>query len=341
MDVETLTSSINTAATTSQNDMSEAQRQDLLAACKKLQSTLETPREKTMDILTTPYIAIGLRLGVDMLLFDREGESTVEELAAQTGAESLLVKRTLRLLTAASFFAESSSDPVTYKPTPLARNYASSSPFAAAIIHSKKVTSQMVPLTALPTYLSENAFKCPEDAYNGAFQYARGTPLHAFDWLATQPKLQAAFNTVMTMSRPQPFYTSTSFPVLSKLPVSDPSSICIVDIGGGVGHVLRGLKAAFPQLRGKMIVQDLPSVISSIEPGSLPDGISAMGCDFFAAQPIHGARAYYLRAVLHDWPDAQALDILGHVTAAMDRDSLVLVNEGVMPERGGGGWGRR
>ena len=54
--------------------------------------------------------------------------------------------------------------------------------------------------------------------------------------------------------------------------------------------------------------------------------------DFFAEQPVKDAKAYYLRAVLHDWPDKQALKILGSIREAMGSESILLVNETVMPE---------
>ena len=50
--------------------------------------------------------------------------------------------------------------------------------------------------------------------------------------------------------------------------------------------------------------------------------------DFFSPQPVKNAKAYYLRTVLHDWPDKQVREILKNIKAAMNKDS----NENVMPE---------
>jgi len=47
---------------------------------------------------------------------------------------------------------------------------------------------------------------------------------------------------------------------------------------------------------------------------------------------VKGARAYYLRTVLHDWPDKQVLQILARVREAMTSDSLLLINEMILPE---------
>jgi hypothetical protein len=81
-------------------------------------------------------------------------------------------------------------------------------------------------------------------------------------------------------------------------------------------------------------VQDLPIVIESLKPGDLPEGIEAQAHDFFKPQPVKGANAYYLAAVLHDWPDKQALQILGQIREAMRKKSVVLINENALPERG-------
>ena len=52
----------------------------------------------------------------------------------------------------------------------------------------------------------------------------------------------------------------------------------------------------------------------------------------FADQPITGAKAYYVRTVLHDSPDKQAVEILRRIKGAMSPGSPLLINESVMPE---------
>ncbi|PVH91422.1 S-adenosyl-L-methionine-dependent methyltransferase [Periconia macrospinosa] len=46
------------------------------------------------------------------------------------------------------------------------------------------------------------------------------------------------------------------------------------------------------------------------------------------------AKAYYMRMILHDWPEKQAQCILAKVRQAMSEDSLLLINEIVLPEKG-------
>lgn len=45
-----------------------------------------------------------------------------------------------------------------------------------------------------------------------------------------------------------------------------------------------------------------------------------------------GASFYYLRRILHDWPDSDSLKILGNLAAAMTANSRILIDEVVLPD---------
>ena len=47
-----------------------------------------------------------------------------------------------------------------------------------------------------------------------------------------------------------------------------------------------------------------------------------------------GARFYYMRNVLHNHPDARCHTILQHTVGAMDRDSIVLIDETALADAG-------
>lgn len=188
----------------------------------------------------------------------------------------------------------------------------------------------MAILSRLPEYFEERGFRNPIDAFDGPFQYAMGTKLHYFDWLQSHPKDQKAFNTLMSisrMNRGDEWYEY--YPVEEKLRAAG-SEPLLVDVGGGLGHDLIAFKQKFPHLRGKLIVQDLPVVIDDVK--DLSPGIEAMKHDFFKPQPVKNAKAYYLRTVLHDWPDKQAMEILSNIRGAMSKHSILLINENALPE---------
>jgi hypothetical protein len=121
------------------------------------------------------------------------------------------------------------------------------------------------------------------------------------------------------------------FPV-AKLRVENTTDPLIVDIGGSQGEDLKKLQVHFPDLPGRLILQDQPGVIAGVD---LP-GIEVMAHDFFKEQPVRNAKAYFLRTVLHDWPDMQAVQILQRLRPAMGADSLLLISESVLPESGVG-----
>lgn len=60
----------------------------------------------------------------------------------------------------------------------------------------------------------------------------------------------------------------------------------LVDIGGNRGGDLEGFKRQFPQVKGGLVLQDLPQVIDDIK--ELDDRIVKMKHDFFTPQPVIG-----------------------------------------------------
>lgn len=120
------------------------------------------------------------------------------------------------------------------------------------------------------------------------------------------------------------------FPVMEKFQQADSQSPLLVDIGGGLGHDISAFRARYPDLPGRLILQDLPVVIDQIT--ELGPEIDTMKYDFFTPHPGKGARAYYMRTVLHDWPDKQARAILENIREAMKPDSMLLLNENDPPE---------
>ena len=84
-----------------------------------------------------------------------------------------------------------------------------------------------------------------------------------------------------------------------------------------------------PQYPGKLVLQELSEVIAAAtEMGVAGHGIELQVHDFFTPQPIKGARAYFMRSVLHDWPDESCRRILYHLKDAMEPGySRILINE--------------
>ena len=108
----------------------------------------------------------------------------------------------------------------------------------------------------------------------------------------------------------------------------------MVDIGGNQGATMKEIREVYPNLKGKIIVQDTAQVVDSLPEDFLPEeyNIEARVHDFWTPQPVKNAGVYYLRRIMHDWPDALCLKILQQTVAAMGPDSKLLIAENVVPD---------
>jgi ketosteroid isomerase-like protein len=106
----------------------------------------------------------------------------------------------------------------------------------------------------------------------------------------------------------------------------------IVDVGGGDGTLLTAILRAQPAAAG--VIFDQPEVIDDararIRASGLAKRCSVVGGDFFEDVPS-GADLYLLKWVLHDWSDAQAVEILHNCRRAMPPGSKLLLIERVIP----------
>ena len=206
-------------------------------------------------------------------------------------------------------------------------------------------------MSKLPDYLDSTSFKNPEDSAENLFRYATGTDLDFFDWLHTQPRQLDIFSAAMAASSARQEGPMTA--KVSALFPADASEhrVLMVDVGGGRGQILNALRKARPDLKGQMIVQDLPREIDGRHPSKEVQG---MAYDFFTPQPIQGtssslsttvrrlyrskfaaAHTYFFRHVFHDWSDRSSREILLQTIPAMKRNySRIVIMDAVLPSVG-------
>lgn len=119
-----------------------------------------------------------------------------------------------------------------------------------------------------------------------AFKLGQHTDEDFYTWLETHPTNQAAFHRFMEAQ----FATLPTW-----LDVFDfkaelghnagPADPVLVDVGGGNGSQCAGLRKAWPDMPGKMILQDKPQVL---EKALEVEGLEKMGHDFLTEQPVKG-----------------------------------------------------
>ena len=106
----------------------------------------------------------------------------------------------------------------------------------------------------------------------------------------------------------------------------------VCDVGGGHGQLLCSLLTQYPALRGT--VYDLASVIA--DTGRLWAHRMGIGerCVYVAGdmfQEVPAADAYLLKHILHDWSDAECVQILTNIYRAAPKLARVFVAEFVVP----------
>ncbi|KAL8708122.1 MAG: hypothetical protein Q9220_006976 [cf. Caloplaca sp. 1 TL-2023] len=178
-------------------------------------------------------------------------------------------------------------------------------------------------------------YQNPIKSTTSAFAYATGSEFWA--QLKNESSHAETFNSFMATRRQgRPNWYDT-YPIEKEPTASSTSNVqsidvFLVDIGGNLGHDLINLKAKIPHIRGRLILQDLPAVITHAS-FARESGIEAMAHNFFEPQPIKHAPFYHLRAILHDWPDDLCHSILTHTAAAMHPAfSKLLISEFILAD---------
>ncbi|TFK35060.1 O-methyltransferase-domain-containing protein [Crucibulum laeve] len=105
----------------------------------------------------------------------------------------------------------------------------------------------------------------------------------------------------------------------------------------GLMLITMQLAKAYPSL--KLVLQDLPKRIqqakNEIWPKECPQAIQENRIrfepiDFFNQPPVDYCTIYYLKNIIHDWPDADCIKILSQVKSAMGPHSRVLIQEYIL-----------
>lgn len=109
----------------------------------------------------------------------------------------------------------------------------------------------------------------------------------------------------------------------------------IADIGGGYGAVLASILMLNPGARG--VLFDLPQTADGarhyFEAAGLGPRVTVEGGSFFDGVP-GGADAYVMKHIVHDWSDAEAIQIMKNIRANIPASGKLLLVEHVIPAPG-------
>ncbi|KAI4357019.1 hypothetical protein L6164_000997 [Bauhinia variegata] len=141
----------------------------------------------------------------------------------------------------------------------------------------------------------------------------------AYEYMATDPTLNEAFQAVMTK-----FCLIDTLGVLEVYNGFEGIST-LVDVGGGSGQNLQMIIAEYPSIKG--INFDLPQVIKNAPKLS---GIEHVGGDMFTSVP--SGDAMMLKAITHNWSDETCVTILRNCNKALTEKGKVIIVDVIMPE---------
>jgi len=280
---------------------------------------LESNPFKTVQELTGGYIAPRcLHIVADMGIADALDETprTAAEIAPLVGAHPDALGRVMSILAAHGIF-EVQGD--AFRHTAASRLLRSDHP------------------QSMRAFVQLFGMSVNWDAY-GAMDHTIRTGLSARDtiipqgfwaYLAENPEQGDIFNRAMT--------GKAQATVAGVTAAYDFSAFGVVgDIGGGLGHLLRGVIAVTPNVKG--ILFDLPGVISRAQ-NMAAERLTFQAGDFFSdALPV--CDAYMLMDVIHDWADEQSVAILKAVRKAAPPHAKLLLIEAIIPDDPGPHWSK-
>ncbi|KAJ5975404.1 Plant methyltransferase dimerization [Penicillium waksmanii] len=304
----------------------------------RLARALENPRDAIVKHIFAPSVLVIAKIAHEMEIFTLLSRGTVPvplaELAALKPADPLLVERIMRLLVANGF----ADEPVQceYLPTAISKEMAQRG--SVAMVETLAINF-LTYIQKLPEYLKAINYRNLDDSLFAPFQYCHHVTVDAFTWISQNPDTLKRFNSFMEGYRGNRPHWSDWFPIRERIldsQVLDKDKPLLVDIGAGRGYGLMKFRSRFPDVPGRLILQDLPLVIDEIRGACdlKAAGVETIAFNLFAdVQPVKDARIYYMKSVLHDWPDTKAALILNNIKQAMKPGySKLILEEFILPD---------
>ncbi|EXM05530.1 hypothetical protein FOIG_04092 [Fusarium odoratissimum NRRL 54006] len=318
-------------------------RVQILEKARTLTNALITPDQKPnyhgLNIAELVAIRTFMKLKV-LDAIPATGSISLQDLSQATGVQDSLLERMGRVLVASGFLDQTEPDGGEYKHTKFSLAYILDKP-APGHLFLAMYDEWFKHMHNFDDYLlSKGKYEEPQDPlYNPytAYWKQEGTPVWSI--MMQNPERFQTFQTGMAgIDVAIPVTGHFDFSTLKNdSSDTDNATIELVDVGGGEGTVLNKILEAHPDLSPKnCMLQERPEVIQLAKSKkTLPDGVQLVEHDFMKEQPVKGAKAYFMRMILHDYADAVGIQILTRLAEAMKPYSRVLICEMVLAPRVG------
>jgi hypothetical protein len=266
--------------------------------------TERPPEALLWDFLRGAMMTKALAIAADLGIADAlaNGARGVDELARERAVDADALHRLLRALASDGVFAE--DEPRTFRNT------------EASEVLRRPGWSEFAHLFGGVFY---GAVADLDDAVRtGDATFERRFGREFWPWLGEHPEDRAAFDRAMSGEKER------SVERLASLEWRDGERV--VDVGGGNGALLMGLRRRRPGLRG--VVFDLPETVR--DESAFGDDLEFVAGDFFERVPT--GDVYVISSILHDWDDERAGVILRNIREAAADGARVVIVESVVPD---------
>ncbi|KAI8670112.1 Methyltransf-2 domain-containing protein [Fusarium sp. Ph1] len=318
-------------------------RVHVLEKARALTNALITPDQKPNYHGLNIAELVAIRTFMKFKVLDAvpaSGSISLKDLSQATGVQDSLLERMGRVLVASGFLDQTEPDGGEYKHTKFSLAYILDKP-APGHLFLAMYDDWFKHMHNFDDYLvSKGKFEEPQDPlYNPytAYYKQEGTPVWSI--MMQHPERFQTFQTGMSgIDVAIPVTGHFDFSSLKNTVEEEAKGVVeLVDVGGGEGVVLNKILEAHPDLTPKnCVLQERPEVIQLAKSKeNLPESVQLVEHDFMEEQPIKGAKAYFMRMILHDYADPTSTRILSRLAEAMSPDSRVLICEMVLPPRVG------
>ncbi|KAF9236987.1 O-methyltransferase-domain-containing protein [Melanogaster broomeanus] len=327
----------------------------LEGACQQLCASLAPPQHTVINIAQSydwACMGVVLRTGVADALEKYPKGLHVNELSRIVGLEKGKLARVLRVLASKGCFTEVDTEIFANNRLSLI-TLATSDSGALARVHTQDISHGAA---VLYESMTEPEYATSYELDKAPLSYAlkmKGHSGNLFDLLNEDVGRRTNFHRAMIGGG----HIMGSLSVLHHYPWNEVKAVC--DVGASIGTFSIPLAKAYPHL--KIINQDLPEaafyafredvflpslsreqaqihmlydrmqVWAQDAPEALENNqVDFVTLNFFEESPVKGLDVYYLRNIIHDWPDAEATTILRNVRTAMGPDSRLLIHEYIM-----------
>ncbi|KAF9232207.1 S-adenosyl-L-methionine-dependent methyltransferase [Melanogaster broomeanus] len=304
----------------------------LEGACQQLCASLAPPQHTVINFAQSydwACTGLVLRTGIADMLEKHPKGLHVKELSQMVGLEKGKLARVLRVLASKGCFTEVDTDIFTNNRLSLVM-LTTSDPGALARIHAQDISQGA---GVLFESMTEPDYATSYEPDKAPLIYAlkkNGLKGNFFDWLKEDAERRENYHHAMIGVG----HIMGSLSVLHHYPWNEVKTVC--DVGASIGTFSLPLSKTYPHL--KIIDQDLPEVLVQAKdvwatdaPEALQNNqVEFVALNFLEESPVKGLDVYYLRNIIHDWPDAEAAVILRNVRTAMEPHSRLLIHDYVL-----------